>query len=214
MKKILIIATNILFLACSLFTQDQKTIVLNPPETTRGLSVIKALSLRASIKEFDTTSLKIKDLSDLLWAANGINRPELSKRTAPSAQNAQDIDVYVFMKSGIYLYDANKHLLDLNVEGDHRMLIAGRQENVAKAPVILLLVSDVSRFRSGTDSLRIIWGAMDAGIVSQNISLFCASVGFATVPRASMDQQKLREILKLKDTQHIMLNNPVSYRKE
>jgi nitroreductase len=83
---------------------------------------------------------------------------------------------------------------------------------MAKAPVICVLVSDISRFRAGADSLKLIWAAEDAGIVSQNISLFCASIGLATRPRASMDQQKLREILKLKDTQHLMLNNPVSYR--
>ena len=77
-----------------------------------------------------------------------------------------------------------------------------------------MLVSDISKFRSGEDSLKLVWAAADAGIASQNISLFCASVGFATIPRASMDQQKLREILKLKDSQHLMLNNPVSYKKD
>lgn len=197
-----------------LFAQPPQTITLKSPDTTRGLTVMKALTLRASIKEFDTSSLKLQDLSDLLWAANGVNRPESGKRTAPSAQNAQDIDIYVFMKSAVYLYDAKKHQLNFVTDGDYRMLIAGRQEWVAQAPVVLLLVSDVSRFRAGTDSLKIIWAAMDAGIVSQNIAVFCAGVGLATVPRASMDQQKLRELLKLKDTQYIMLNNPVGYRKK
>lgn len=78
--------------------------------------------------------------------------------------------------------------------------------------LLFFLVSDISRFRFGEDSLRLAWAAMDAGIVSQNISLFCASVGFATRPRAGMNQQKLREILTLKDSQHLMLNNPVSYK--
>ena len=118
------------------------------------------------------------------------------------------------MKSGIYLYDAKKHILESVVDGDYRKLVADKQENFAKAPVICLLVSDISRFRSGGDSLKIIWAAFDAGIVSQNISLFCASVGLATRPRASMDQQKLRKILKLKDSQRLMLNNPVSYKKD
>jgi len=196
-----------------MFAQNSKTILLNSPDTNRGLPLMKALLHRASEREFDSTSLTLQDLSDLLWAANGINRPESGKRTAPSATNAQDIDVYVFMKSGVYLYDAKKNLLEFVVDGDYRNFVAGRQESVANAPVICLLVSDISRFRSGTDSLKLVWAAEDAGIVSQNISIFCAAVGFSTVPRATMDREKIREILKLKTTQHPMLNNPVSYKK-
>jgi len=211
--KNIIIYIWLTILSISSFAQNTKTIVLNPPDTTRGLPVMKALSLRESEKEFDTTKIKLQDLSDLLWAANGVNRTETGKRTAPSAQNAQDIDVYVFMKAGIYLYDAKRHSLEFIVDGDYRNLIAGKQEKFAKAPLIFLLVSDISKFQVKEDSLKLAWAAMDAGIVSQNISLFCASVGLATRPRAWMDQQKLREILKLKDSQRLMLNNPVSYKK-
>ena len=175
---------------------------------------MKALSLRASAKEFDTTKINLQDLSDLLWASNGVNRPELGKRTAPSAVNAQDIDVYVCMEQGIYLYNAKKHILDLIIDGDYRKLIAGRQDNFAKAPIFFLLVSDISRFSFGKDSLKLIWAAEDAGIVSQNISLFCASVGLATRPRVTMDYNKLREVLKLKESQYLILNNPVSYKKD
>ncbi len=213
MKKI-IIYSWLIFLTTTLFAQGTKTIILNPPDLTRGLPVMKSLSARASEKDFDTATIKLKDLSDLLWAANGINRSEIGKRTAPSAQNAQDIDIYVFMKAGIYLYDAKKQSLEPVVNGDYRKLVADKQENFTTAPVFCLLVSDISRFRSGSDSLKIVWAACDAGIVSQNISIFCASVGLATRPRASMDQQKLREILKLKDSQRLMLNNPVSYKKK
>jgi len=196
----------------SLLAQAAKTIVLNPPDEDKGFSVLKSLSLRASAAEFDTSSIGLQDLSNLLWASDGINRPEEGKRTAPSAVNAQDIDVYVFMKTGTYLYNAKKHLLDLIVDRDYREIIADKQANVLKAPVICLLVSDISRFAFGNDSLKLVWAAEDAGIVSQNISLFCASAGLATRPRAFMDQQKLREVLDLKDTQHLMLNNPVSYK--
>ncbi len=212
MRKTLIFAC-FAFLASNLFAQGTKTIVLKPPDTTRGLPFMKALSERASQSEFDSADLSLQDLSDLLWAANGINRPDASKRTAPSAQNAQDIDIYALLKSGAYLYDAKKHLLEQVADNDCRKLAAGRQENVAKAPVICLLVSDISRFRRGEDSLKLIWAAEDAGIVSQNISIFCASIGLATRPRASMDQAKLREVLRLKDSQHLMLNSPVSYKK-
>jgi len=100
------------------------------------------------------------------------------------------------------------------VDGDHRMLVAGWQAEVAEVPVICLLVSDISRFSAGEDSLKLVWAVMDAGIVSQNINIFCAATGLTSRPRASMDQEKLREILELKDTQYLMLNNPVSDRKE
>jgi len=211
MKKIIIFIW-LLITTHSLFAQAAKTIVFNQPDKDRGYSVMKALSLRASATEFDTASIDLQDLSDLLWAANGINRPKEGKRTAPSAINAQDIDIYVFMKTGIYFYNAKKHLLELFVEDDRRNLIADMQAFVSRAPVILLLVSDISRFTFKNDSLKMIWAAEDAGIVSQNISLFCASAGLSTRPRAFMNQEKLRKVLKLKDSQHLMLNNPISYK--
>ena len=213
MKKI-IVYFCIAVIITSLSAQDIKTIKLNPPDTKRGLPVMKALSLRASASKFDTTRLNLQDMSDLLWAANGINRPESGKRTAPSAMNAQDIDVYAVLKSGVYLYNAKEQCLEFVTNGDHRALVAGRQGNFAQAPFFCLLVSDISRFPSGQDSLRLVWAAEDAGIVSQNISIFCASAGFATRPRGTMDQPQLRKILKLKDSQRLMLNNPVSYKKD
>lgn len=200
-----------IFLTVSLFAQGTTKIVLNPPDLKRGLPVMEALSLRASAAEFTGTKLNIQDLSDLLWAANGINRKENGKRTAPSAMNAQDIDVYLFTEEGVYLYDAVNHVLNPVASTDQRALVAGSQADFAKAAVFLVLVSDISRFKSGDDALKLSWAAFDAGIVSQNISIFCAGVGLKTRPRASMDQQKLREILQLKDSQHLMLNNPVSY---
>lgn len=201
-------------MGASLFAQGDKNIGLNQPDLSRGLPVMKALSLRASATDYDTTGIKLQDLSDLVWAANGINRADIGKRTAPSAMNSQDIDIYVIMKSGAYLYDAKKQILLLVAEGDYRPLAAGRQADVAKAPVNCVLVSDISRFKSGEEASKLIWAAEDAGIVSQNISVFCAAVGFSTRPRASMDIQKLSEALKLAPSQHLMLNHPVSYKKE
>jgi SagB-type dehydrogenase family enzyme len=214
MKSLLLKIFLTILLFNNAFSQELKTIQLNPPDMERGFTVLKALSLRASAQDYDTASLKLQDLSELVWAANGINRPESGKRTAPSAINAQDIDVYVILKSGIYLYDPKKHSLEMITAGDHRLAAAGSQANAAKAPVICLLVSDISRFARGTESQKMIWAAEDAGIVSQNISLYCASAGLATRPRATMDQKKLKEALNLNESQHLMLNHPVSYIKE
>ncbi len=210
MKKILVTMMLIVaFITC--VAQVAELIELPKPNTDRGMALMKALGQRASDREFDTTTLKLGDVSDLLWAANGVNRPLEGKRTAPSAQNAQDIDVFAFFRSGIYVYDAPAHNLKLIEAGDHRAVLAGRQETVAKAPLIVLLVSDISRFRGGDQALRLEWGAMDAGIVSQNILLFCASEKMACRPRASMDKPKLKELLKLPENQVPMLNIPVAY---
>ena len=195
----------------NLTAQELKPIALNPPDKTRGLPVLQAFEKRASASAFSGDKLKLQDLSDLLWAADGINRPELKKRTAPSAMNAQDIDLYVFTEEGIYIYNAAGQTLEPVVSGDQRLLVAGRQTEFAKAAVILVMVSDISRFPGSDAAGKLSMAAMDAGLVSQNISIFCAGTGLITRPRATMDQDKLREILKLKASQYPLLNNPVSY---
>lgn len=170
-------------------------IKLLPPDKQRGESVMQAFAKRQSTREFDPKPLSLQDLSDLLWAANGINREESGKRTAPSAMNRQDVKVYVCFKEGSYLYNHKTHALDPVTGGDVRP---------ADAPVCLVLVTD-------TDAT---WAAMDAGIVSQNISIFCAGVGLATYPRATMDQATLKNALKLDKSQTLMLCNPVGYFKK
>jgi SagB-type dehydrogenase family enzyme len=199
----------------ALNTQAQSgNIELLKPSLDRGESVTKALWARASATGYSSKEFSLRDLSDLLWAANGINRPESGKRTAPSAMNLQDIDIYVFMQTGAFLYNPQKNLLEKIADGDHRDLIAGRQTEVTQAPISLLLVSDLSKFTFGDDQSKLLLGAYDAGIVSENISLFCASVGMETRCRATMDQDKIKELLQLKPSQRPMLNHPVSYRKK
>lgn len=203
-------------------------IQLNAPNKTRGLPVMEALSVRASVRGWSDKDLSLQDLSDLLWAANGINRPD-GKKTASSAMNAQDVDIYVFMKAGVYLYDAAANALKPALAGDHRSEIMmarpagpggpgapgakpGPAGPPSPAPVELILVSDISRFRAGEIALKLEWAAIDTGIVSQNISLFCAATGIGTRPRASMDKAKLRELLKLSETQYPLLDHPVGYK--
>lgn len=189
--------------------QELKSITLLNPDKNRGFAFMKALDVKASAHEWSNQKLTLQDLSDLLWAANGVNRPTEGKRTASSAMNAQDIDIYAFMEEGIYLYDAQKHLLNPLVSGDFRSL-----PGLTEAPVTLVLITDISKFSAGTDSLKIGWANIDAGIVSQNISLFCAATGLKTRPRASFPgANKIRELLKLKISQNILLNHPVGYAK-
>lgn len=188
--------------------QDLKPIQLNAPTPKGGLTVMEAFAQRQSTRSF-TEELSTQELSDLLWAANGINRPDKGMRTAPSALNYQDIDIYVCKKEGAYLYNAKTNKLEPIIAEDLRGWVAGQQAFVKSAPVVLVLVSDLSKMRGGnTESNRMI-GAMDAGIVSENISIACAGLGFVTVPRASMDKEELSRKLQLKDSQILLLNHPV-----
>lgn len=198
----------------SIQAQLNVDIELPVPDKEGGLPFMKTLSVRASARDFDTMMVELTRISNLLWAANGINRPDQDKRTAPSALNAQDIDLYVLMNEKVYLYDPAKHILKFVVTGDHRRLVAGSQEMFALVPVMVVLVSDISRFRMGEESARLNWAAIDAGIVSQNISLYCASTGLGTVPRATMDIPKLKEVMGLKETQYPILNHPVGFKKQ
>lgn len=194
-----------------LSAQEWPAIKLNPPDTQRGLSVMQALKLRSSTTGFSSIALSQQDLADIIWAANGINRPDVGKRTAPSARNSQDVDVYVILESGAFLYDHKEHALVPLATGDHRQLVSGRQTNMANAPLMLVLVSDISRFSGNNEELKVRWAAMDSGIVSQNIAVACAGLGLVTRPRASMDVEGLKTVLKLTETQHLMLNHPVGY---
>jgi nitroreductase len=234
--------------AVSTWSQAQEfaAIKLNEPNKARGLSVMEALSLRASVREWSDKELSLQDLSDLLWAANGINRPDSKKRTAASAMNSQDVDIYVFSREGVYLYDAVQHSLLPIMAGDHRAEIGMPRPGgpggpggppgappagapparldapppakpaggaPPSAPVHLILVSDNSRFGGGTPELKREWGAIDVGLVSQNIAVFCAGTGMATRPRASVDKDKVRAMLKLKELQFPVLEHPVGYPK-
>ncbi len=201
-------------------------IKLTEANKERGLPFMEALAVRASVREWSDRDLSLQDLSDLLWAANGINRPDEQRYTASSAQNAHDVDLYVFMKEGAYLYDADAHSLEPVLSGDLRselmMAPPPRPKDAggpppppapppSNPPIQIILVSDVSRFRFGPQELKPEWGAIDAGIVSQNISLFCAATGIKTRPRASMDKGKIAELLALSETQYVFLNHPVGY---
>lgn len=211
MRKLFIVLT--VFLSCTImYAQDLKDISLTAPSTDRGPSIMKTLVDRHSVREFAPEALRLQDLSDLLWAANGVNRSD-GKRTAPSALNKQDIDIYVITKEGAYLYDAKANKLKAIAAGDFRPAVAGGQDFVKTAPVSLVLVSDVSRFGTVSDQTRMM-GAVDAGIVCQNINLFCAAAGLSTVPRATMDKAALQTALKLTGDQLLIMNNPVGYPKK
>ena len=202
--------------ACSIFgasAQDLQGISLNAPSKQCGTDVMTAFANRQSCRSYADKELSLQQLSDLLWAANGVNRPEKGMRTAPSALNYQDVDIYVCTAKGAYLYDAKANQLVPVTGEDLREDVAKGQDFAAVAPVSLVLVSDLSKMRGGDTPQNRLTGAMDAGIVSQNISIFCSAARLATVPRASMDINQLKKVLKLKESQVPMMNHPIGYLK-
>ena len=214
MRRVLFLAFSLILLSCnSLHSAAPETIDLVKPDKSRGSSVLKAMNDRESLREYAPGKINDQDLSDLLWAANGINRPESGKRTAPSAMNKQEIDLYVVFPEGTYLYQPQSHSLKLIAKGDHRNLVAGGQDFVKTAPLSIVMVADLSKFGNIPDDHAQLAGSLDAGIVSQNINLFCSSIGLATVPRITMDIPGLKKILNLSDNQKPMIKNPIVYPK-
>lgn len=211
MKRLTIVLIT-LFTVLTIQAQEMKTIQLNAPNKTKGEAVMKVFNERKSVREFAQKELSPQDLSDLLWAANGINRSD-GKRTAPSAKNVQDVDLYVLTKDGAYLYDAKAHALNPVTPGDHRAAVAMQQDYVKTAPICILLVSETTRMGDPASEQTKLMCAVDVGIVCQNINIACAGLGLATVPRGWMDHKALKSILKLTDTQLLLMNNPVGYPK-
>jgi SagB-type dehydrogenase family enzyme len=213
MKRTIIISA-LLVCFLSIQAQELKVIKLAAPNKTRGAAIMKAFNDRQSVRDYSPESLKPQDLSDLLWAANGINRPD-GKRTAPSCQNFQDVEVYVILPEGAYFYDAKEHALNPVSAGDYRNAVAGsdRQAFAGTAPVSIVLVADMTKYRDMSEGSKLM-AAVDVGIVCENICLACSGLGLATVPRGSMDYAALKTALKLTDKHLLLINNPVGYPKK
>ena len=204
--------TTYLIMATALIVMAQNVVKLPDPDKNVSMTLYQALQQRKSVREYSTKDIDDMKLSQLLWAAVGINRPD-GHLTAPTAINAQDITVYVCRKDGAYLYVAKDNVLQKVSDKDLRKSVAANQVFVADAPVSLVIVTDNAKFRGGSTNGPTISGAIDAGYVSQNIDLACEALGLATVPRATMDKDALKKELKLTDSQIPILNHPVGYKK-
>lgn len=211
MRAIFVTLLTLALCGSAIAEDDLQVIPLSKPNLEKGSSLMKALSVRSSQREFAKEMLSREDLSDLLWAANGINRPDKEGRTAPSALNKQEIDIYVAMEEGTYYYNYKENILILKSSKDLRPAIAAQQAYVADAPVILLMVGNLTKVGKRTEKSETMV-AIDAGIVCQNINIFCASRNLATVPRASMEVDTIKRELQLDENQLVLLNNPVGYK--
>jgi len=191
--------------------KSEESIALPPPEKSGGLPLMEALLKRCSAREFAPDVLPLPLLSNLLWAAYGVNRTD-GGRTAPSALNAQEIDVYVALPEGTYLYDAHRHALDLMVKQDLRR-ITGYQDFVDEAPLDLVYVADYRRLAVVPVTQRESYASAAAGAIAQNVYLFSASAGLTTVIRAWIDRAAIAEALGLSHDQQVLLSQTVGFPK-
>lgn len=198
-------------LSAALLAADPAPVALPEPQTTGGKPLMQALKERRSQREFKADPLPAQLLSNLLWAAAGVNRPD-GHRTAPTAHNRQEIDVYVALESGLYLYEPKKHALVQMSDQDLRAA-TGTQAFAATAPVNLVYAADFSRTEGGSEEDKLVFAAAAVGFISQNVYLFCASEGLATVVRASFDRAVLPRAMKLRPEQRIILAQTVGYSK-
>ncbi len=201
----------ILFLAVTLFAS--KPVKLPKAAMSGGTPLYETLTNRSTGRQFSKKKLSRKQISQILWSAAGVNRPESGKRTSPSAWGNNEVEVYVLLPEGTFKYDVLKHSLNEISKEDNRGF-GGLQEFVTDAPLTLILVADLSKITQTKDeTTKLNLSYIDAGYISQNIYLAAASEGLITGARAMVDHKKLKEVLKLSDTQRVIVANSVGYAK-
>jgi SagB-type dehydrogenase family enzyme len=199
MKK-LSLSFVLLFLAIIIQAQD---VNLLPPAKTGGKPFFETVNERRSERTFVKHEMPLQTLSNLLWVANGFNRPD--KRTAPTGMNKQEMELYVVCDAGVYFYDAKQHLLKLIASGDFKAAL-GQPQISNDAAVTVVMVADLDK--SSIENAKI-----SAGYISQNIYLFAASEDLGTVARGSFKNDELSKALQLKNNQAVILVQPVGYLK-
>ena len=206
---------SVLICACGspAFSDDLKPIRLMPMQLDTGRPLMHVLRERKSARAFNPKKLPNRVLSNLLWAANGINRPGSGARTAPSAMNQQEIDIYVATADGLYLFDVKAHQLKPVLKEDIRSR-TGQQAYAGEAPVNLIYVADYAKMVRTKAEDRDFYAAADTGFISQNVYLYCASEGLSTVVRGTIDKAMLAGVMKLRPDQKIILSQSVGYPKK
>ena len=189
---------------------SEPVVALPPAEMTGGLPLMDALRMRHSERSFLPRALAPQMLSNLLWAACGVNRSAVGGRTAPSAMNAQEVDVYLAMPQGLYRYDAQHHGLQRTVDKDVRRA-TGYQDFVDDAPLDLIFVANHARMKLVPVAQREVYAAVAAGAMAQNIALYCASAGLVGVVRAWFDRNALTQAMGLGPDEQILLSQTVGF---
>ena len=202
-------STAIAAVPVTAMTQELRPMDLPPPRSEGGQSLTAALKLRRSTREYSDRRLPAQVLSDLLWAAFGINRPS-GDRTAPYWRHVMVIDIYLAMADGVWLYEPKTHML-LPYSTEDLRKQTGLQDFVATAPLNLVYVAHGERMTDVSPEERRLYGSVDAGFIGQNVYLFCASEGLATVFRGAVDTRELGLALKLPEQQFVTFAQTVGY---
>ena len=190
-------------------SKELKPMELPPPRTEGGMPLFSALKVRHSTRQYSDAPLSAQTLSDLLWAAFGINRPN-GDRTAPYWRHVMVVDIYGATADGVWIYDPKTHALQRHMKEDIRGL-TGLQDFVATAPLNLIYVAHGERMSDISPEERRLYASVDAGFIGQNVYLFCASEGLATVFRGAVDYQKLGRALNLPDQQFVTFAQTIGY---
>lgn len=185
------------------------SIMLPAPRQRGGKPLLDALGERRSAREFSQEEPDLELLSTLLWAAFGVNRLD-GHRTAPSARDWQEIDIYVALRNGLYLYDPHQAML-LPVLAEDVRAATGEQDFAALAPINLVYVADLARVAGEDAAEQRFCTTMDAGFIAQNVYLFCASEGLATVVRGLIDRERLAKLMRLRPGQKVIAAQSVGY---
>lgn len=212
MKRIFFVILLVALMFCTGLAAENTVIKKLPaPDTKGGKPLMQVLSERQSARMFLPDQLPDQMLSDLLWAGFGENRPG-GRRTAPTANNAQDIEIYVAKADGTWLYDAHEHSLLRVTTLDGRLILAERQSFAAAAPVGLIYVADKTKSQGeGYSSFN---PYLHVGSIYQNVALYCTSAGLGSVVRSSFDYQALGKALQLPETKYIIISQTVGFVKE
>jgi SagB-type dehydrogenase family enzyme len=193
------------------FAQEFESIQLPKPQTDGGRPLMQLLRERKSVREFSSEKIPLPVLSNLLWAAFGMNRPD-GKRTAPSARNWQETGIYVTSVDGLYLYEAKTHTL-MRIHKDDIRSMTGTQSFVKDVPLNLVYVADYAKAGTSPMEEKNLWSACDTGFIAQNVYLYCTSEGLATVVRGLIDKPALAKVMKLRSDQKIILAQSIGYPK-
>ncbi len=185
---------------------------LPAPALPGAKTLEEALRLRQTRRDIDSRPVPDDVLSGLLWAAGGVNRPEAGKRTAPTAQNRQEIDIYVAKADGLYLYAPKDHAL-MQLSGADIRAATGKQALAGAVPVNLVYVADMGKVAGSTAEEKLFYAGADTGFVSQNVYLYCAAMGLATVVRASIDTAALAKAMGLAEGKRVTLAQSLGYPK-
>jgi len=197
--------------APSVAASEYGVVLLPPARASGGKPLTEALKLRRSVREYSDRPLSREILSDLLWSAFGINRPS-GDRTAPYWRHVMVIDVYAAMADGVWLYDPTRHALVRHLEDDIRAQ-TGQQDFVPTAPLNLIYVAHGERMHDVSAAERRLYASVDTGFIGQNVYLFCASEGLATVFRGAVPYGELHRVLGLDSEQFVTFAQTVGYPK-